>query len=190
MRPAKTFNVPVSNGLLEHCPRMRDSVWLFIYLLDKQTRGVDKNGHGKVSGGMPIRDSDIAGTLKLSVRTISRMRSRLRRRDYITARRTPFGYVYAIPKPKKWQQKEAEGSDKNVQSVPKSDVTQPTDHSESDRPSDRTQSVGGSDTTCRNKEEVTRDYKRSSSGFCGCLFSRTDGGGTLSGLELLHGGIR
>lgn len=115
----KTFNVPVSNGLLEpkHYRAMGDAIWLYLYLLDKQTRRVDKDGHGKVSGGMPIRDSVIAGALGSSRRTVIRWRGVLERGGYITARRTSFGHVYAITKPKKWKE------------TTQGDVTQPAHHS-------------------------------------------------------------
>jgi hypothetical protein len=117
----KTFDVPVSNGLLEpkHYHAMGDAIWLYLYLLDRQTRGVDKDGHGKVSGGMPIRDSVVTGSLGSSRRTVIRWREVLERGDYITARRTSFGHVYAITKPKKWKKATA------------SDVTQPAHHSDS-----------------------------------------------------------
>ena len=119
---AKTFNVPVSNGLLEpkHYRAMGDAIWLYLHLLDKQTRGVDKDGNGKVSGGMPIRDSVIAGALGSSRRTVIRWRGVLKRGDYITALRTPFGHVYAITKPKKWKE------------TTKGDVTQPVHNSPND----------------------------------------------------------
>jgi|ERR1035438_3211357 hypothetical protein len=142
MRPEGNFSVGLSNALLEakHYRAMGDALWLYTYLLDRQGRRVDANGFGKVAGGMPIRDSDIAGTFGSSGRTISRWRSRLRLRGYITTRRTPYGYCYAITKPKKW--KKTTGSD----------VTQPAHLSEGDV----TQPVKRCDTTCTNKEEIQR----------------------------------
>ena len=144
--------VPVSNGIVDskHYLAMRESIWMFYYLLDKQTRGVDNDGNGKVLGGKPIRDSEIAGAYGVSERTIGRMRKRLIQNGYVTGRRTPYGYVYAIRKPKKWQEKPSERSDKGVQSLKVSDGR------------DRTQTVGRSDTCVRNKEDLTRPYSRSS----------------------------
>lgn len=94
--------IPISTGLIEHCPRMREAVWLFIYIVDKQTKGV-KDGRGQVLGGCPIRDRDIAEALHVSKKTVSRWRETLLAEDYITARRTPYGSVYSVSKPKKWQ---------------------------------------------------------------------------------------
>jgi hypothetical protein len=94
--------VPIASGLIEHCPRMRESVWLFIYIVDKQTKGV-KDGRGQVLGGCPIRDRDIAEALRMSTKTIARCREVLLTEGYVTARRTPYGFVYAVSKPKKWQ---------------------------------------------------------------------------------------
>ncbi len=154
MRPEKTFNVPVSNGLLDprHYKAIGDAVWLFICLIDKQTRGVDKNGHGEVSGGSPIRDSVIASALGCSRRTVIRWRGTLAHGGYITARRTPYGYVYCIKKPKKWRS-----------NIAKTDVT-PTAHlSEGNNSTDVQVAAERCAGTCTNKEEVTRDYKSSSS---------------------------
>lgn len=149
----RTYTIPISNGLLDpkHCRTISDALWLFIYLVDKQTRRVDKNGYGKVSGGMPIRDKDIAGTLGCSSRTIIRWREILVRHGYITTRRTPYGCAYAIAKPKKWTQKSPVSAE--------TDVTEMSPLS----PRDMTQPVERYDTTCINKEDSTRDYSSSRS---------------------------
>ena len=129
--------VPIASGLIEHCPRMRESVWLFIYIVDKQTKGV-RDGRGQVLGGSPIRDRDIAEALGMSTKTIARWREVLLAEGYITARRTPYGFVYAVSKPKKWQ-KEIE------QKCPISDQTQTVERSDTN--GER------SDKVVRNKEE-------------------------------------
>jgi hypothetical protein len=103
---------------LSHCPKIREAVWLFLYLLDKQTRETDKNGNGKVLHGVPIRDKDIEGALGQSRFTIVRWRRTLRQGGYIAALRTPYGFVYSIAKPKKWQER----CDKNATSLTASDV--------------------------------------------------------------------
>jgi hypothetical protein len=148
VNPRGSFNVGLNNGLIEakHYRAMGEAVWLFLYLLDNQTRRLDKNGLGKVSGGMPIRDSDIAGALGCSRRTVIRWRDILFRCGYITAIRTPYGYSYAIAKPKKWSQ------------ATKTDVTG-TPHLSTGRdvqvaPRDVTRSVERCDIPCTNKEEV------------------------------------
>ncbi len=105
MRPKRDFNVGLRNGLLapKHYLSMRgDALWLYMFLLDRQTRGIDKHGLGKVAGGAPISDGDVAGAFGCSEKTVSRWRRKLQRGGYITTRRTSFGYVYSISKPKKW----------------------------------------------------------------------------------------
>jgi hypothetical protein len=152
----RNYTVPISNGLLEpkHYRAIRDALWLFFYMVDKQTRRVDDNGHGKVSGGKPIRDKDIAGAIGCSRQTVIRWRDILVCAGYITAKRTPYGFVYAIPKPKKWQQ--------NSPPSPARDVTQTGHLSQGNNSRD----VRPLDQRCTadrtNKEDVTRDYSRSS----------------------------
>jgi hypothetical protein len=105
MRPKENFNVGLRNGLLDrkHYQAMRgDALWLYSFLVDRQTRRLDKNGLGKVAGGAPISDGDVAGSFGCSEKTVSRWRRKLARGGYIAVRRTSFGYVYAITKPKKW----------------------------------------------------------------------------------------
>jgi hypothetical protein len=84
---------------------MRESVWLFIYVVDKQTKGI-KDGRGQVLGGSPIRDRDIAEALRMSTKTIARWREVLLTEGYVTARRTPYGFVYAVSKPKRWAERD------------------------------------------------------------------------------------
>jgi hypothetical protein len=157
VRPTGNFNVGLTNALLEpkHYRAMGDALWLYTYLLDRQTRRLDRDGLGQVAGGLPIRDSDISGTIGSSRRTVIRWRGILLGHDYITARRTPYGHVYAIAKPKKWAPKNGP------------DVTQPvhlsTRRDVQDPPTDVTQPVKRCDTTCTNKEEVSRDVSSSSS---------------------------
>jgi hypothetical protein len=128
------FPIPVYNGLLEHCTQMRDSIWLYLWLLDRQTTE-EANGSGKVLGGMPIRDQDIAACLGgIATRTIRRWRERLLKRPYIEAINTGHGYSYRILKSKKWKARKAQQSgqkcpvraDKSVQSD-RPDVSTQTD---------------------------------------------------------------
>jgi hypothetical protein len=132
-RSETNYEVGIRNGLLEpkHYRAIGDAVWLYMYLVDKQGKQVDKNGLGKVAGGMPLRDEDIAGTFGCERKTVRRWRKILICGGYIMAKRAPHGYVYAVTKPKKWK-------------VPaKSDGTQTAHHSPlvmgQERPSDGTQ---------------------------------------------------
>src|SRR5580692_6320068 len=96
----KTYRISLSNGILEHCPDMLDSVWLFIWYIDKTT--LEKNGEGTVLGGIPIRDSRPASTLRMPVKTIRRWRLHLEEKGYIRTVRTPYGHVITLLKSKKW----------------------------------------------------------------------------------------
>jgi hypothetical protein len=132
----KTFSIPVSNGLLEHCAVMKEAVWLFMWYIDKTTKEKpDGNGTGNlvgaVLGGMPCRDEDAASALGREVKTIRRWRKHLTKEGYIELKRTPIGYKIWVKKSKKWVGK---GADKNVQSPPRSDVPKMSDHSVSELP--------------------------------------------------------
>jgi hypothetical protein len=162
MRPEKTFNVGLYNAILEpkHYRAMGDSLWLYTYLLDRQGRSLDKDGLGKVAGGVPIRDSDVAGSLGCSRRTVIRWREVLLRHGYITATRTPYGYVYRITKPKKWGEKTPDSPETDVTQTahlsPKTDVTQTVRPSLRDVQDPVKRCAG----TCTNKEEMSGDVKR------------------------------
>jgi hypothetical protein len=98
------FPIGVRNGLLSHYPKMREAVWLFLFLIDREThdrRAGSKSG--KVLGGMPVCDSDITEALGgASTKTISRWRKVLVAGGYIEATRTPYGFSYRVLNSKKW----------------------------------------------------------------------------------------
>jgi hypothetical protein len=96
----KTYRIPISTGIFEHCPDMLDSVWLFLWYIDKTTK--ETGGEGRVLGGMPIIDSEPAGTLRVPVKKVRGWRAQLVRRGYIRALRTPYGHVITLLKSKKW----------------------------------------------------------------------------------------
>ena len=97
--PPSAFWFPVYEGLFEHCPKMLDAVWFFMWLIARTTR--ESNGIGKVLGGIPIRDDRPAGELGVKVKTLRRWRRMLVRGNYAMAVRTPYGFVYTLPKSKK-----------------------------------------------------------------------------------------
>ncbi len=101
----KTYRIPVSNGIFEHYPRLKDSRWLLDLYVDWTTKEVpvaDGSFDGLVLGGKPIRDVDTAGAFKCNPRTTRRWRQRLARYGYISQLRTPNGYVIRVKKSKKW----------------------------------------------------------------------------------------
>jgi hypothetical protein len=98
----KGFYIEITNNLLEpkHREAMGESVWFYMWLLDKMT-SVDENGIGKVLGGRPIKLEEVIEDLGVSQRTYSRYCSRLKRGGYIKTRRTPYGMVIFVNKAKK-----------------------------------------------------------------------------------------
>jgi hypothetical protein len=102
----KTFRIPVSTGIFEHCPHILDSVWLFLWYIDKTTS--ESNGEGSILGGMPIADSKPAAVLKVPVKTVRSWRLRLERNGYIRTRRTPYGHVITLLNSMKWPAKSAQ----------------------------------------------------------------------------------
>jgi len=96
----KTFRIPISTGLFEHCPDMLDAIWLFMWYIDKTTE--EEDGNGIVLGGMPIVDAKPAAALGVPVKTIRRWRNMLAVGGYAVVCRTPYGYSVTLPKSKKW----------------------------------------------------------------------------------------
>jgi hypothetical protein len=100
----KTYRIPISTGVFEHCPKMRDALWLFLWYIDKTTHE-DEGGKGYILGGMPVVDSKPASALRVPVKTIRRWRAKLVRHGYIHTLRTPYGLVITLLKSKKWNWK-------------------------------------------------------------------------------------
>lgn len=122
--PRKTFRIPVSTGIFEHYPKIGEAIWLLLYYIDRTTVEVpapDGRPVGRVLGGCPVRDSEIARVFCCSTKTIRRWRNRLDLHGYIRARRTPFGTVIEIPNSQKWP---AARMDKNVHSQAASSAPQ------------------------------------------------------------------
>ena len=95
----------VSNGLLspEHVTCIGSALWVFLLLIDMQT-----SKSGAVNGGAPLRVGVIAERLGLSKRTVERSIATLRgknqdKREYVKAKRTPYGLVFHIASPKKFR---------------------------------------------------------------------------------------
>jgi len=128
----KVFRIPVSNGLLaaKHYRAMGESVWLFLYLIDKITlekESGDGNRFGSVLRGMPLHDSEIAREFGVSVDTISRWRLRLAKHGYIHCRRTPHGYSITVSRSKKFIHKDDKPKKPTL-----SDPAKMPDHSQGD----------------------------------------------------------
>lgn len=97
----KNFNIGVRNGLLDdkHRLAMGSAVWLYLWLIDHQTKS-----SSKVLGGKPIRAADVQDTYpSIDEKTYRRWLTILTNFNYIEARRTPYGYVIIVTKAKKWE---------------------------------------------------------------------------------------
>lgn len=97
----KGFYIEVTNDLLDpkHREKMGESVWLFMWLLDKITTVTLKKGN--VSGGKPIKFLDIKRDLGISRSTYMRWMDTLERGGYISTIRTPYGKSIVVLKAKK-----------------------------------------------------------------------------------------
>lgn len=98
----KGFGIYVQNDLLEpkHHKAMGQSIWLYLWCLDKMT-SIKEDGVGIVLGGKPIKLGEINQDLSLSDRTYTRYIEKLQESGYITAIRTPYGYSIKVTKAKK-----------------------------------------------------------------------------------------
>jgi hypothetical protein len=95
----QTYRIPVSTGIFDHCSKIKDALWLFLYYIDKTTT---RGPEGRVLGGCPITDEEPASILRVPIKTARRWRRMLTVGDYIQALRTPYGYVITVNKSKKW----------------------------------------------------------------------------------------
>lgn len=99
----ENFWIGAKGGLLDlkHYLRMRESVWLFLYLLRNQT-ALNQAGEGVVNYGHPLTVSAIAADLKgIPERNIERWLYRLRREGYIrTEYHSKQGITFWIAKGK------------------------------------------------------------------------------------------
>lgn len=156
-RNAKTFRIPISNGIFAHYSRLKDARWLLDLYVDWTTKEIpaaDGGRDGLVLGGKPISDEDTAVPFGCCARTTRRWRQRLARFGYIGQLRTPMGYVIRVKKSKKWPGR----PDKDVQSV----RTKMSDHPGSELPnvSDQNYQVCPIRTTERvrsNKDSAVQD---------------------------------
>ena len=98
----KGFFIEVINNLLEpkHRKAMKESVWLFMWLLDKMT-SISEEGVGKVLGGKPIKYEEVNNDLKLPERTYYRWIKQLKDSKYINTIQAPQGLIITVNKAKK-----------------------------------------------------------------------------------------
>jgi hypothetical protein len=98
----KGYYIEVTNNLLEpkHQEAMKESVWLFMWLLDKMT-SISEEGIGKVLGGKPIKYEEVKNDFNIARTTYVRWIKILENGKYIKTTRTPAGLVFYVNKAKK-----------------------------------------------------------------------------------------
>jgi len=98
----KGYYIEITNNLLDpkHRKIMKESIWLFMWFLDKMT-SISEKGFGRVLGGKPIIYEEIKRDLDISRRTYTKWIDILRNGKYIETKRTPIGLVIVINKAKK-----------------------------------------------------------------------------------------
>jgi hypothetical protein len=108
---AQGFYIQVHNQLLntKHYLAMRESVWLFMWFLDRVTM-IDEKGIGWVLGKRPIRYEDVEINIDVSARNYKRWVVRLRTGGYILTIRAPYGLIIGICKAKKKFKKDVDKS--------------------------------------------------------------------------------
>ena len=79
---------------------MKESVWLFLWFLDKMT-SISEEGVGKVLGGKPITYEEVSKDLGLTLRTYRRYIATLKKHSYINVTRTPYGLSISVNKAQK-----------------------------------------------------------------------------------------
>jgi hypothetical protein len=100
----KDFNTSLRGVLFEahHYERMGQAVWLYGWLVLRQTR--QEGTMGLVLGGRPISYREIEEETGFSARTLERWMRVLRREGYVVTLATPAGVVVRITKAKKFPQ--------------------------------------------------------------------------------------
>jgi hypothetical protein len=108
MTTAKTYIIPVSNGILDsrHRKRIGSAVWVFLFLIDKCTKEQEDNNGGwlgLVLGGSPITARYIAEHLGECERSVRRHLKQLEDGGYIVVlSRQGEASGYAVRKSKKF----------------------------------------------------------------------------------------
>jgi len=119
----KGYWIEIVNNLLEpkHRKAMKESVWLFMWLLDKIT-SITEEGIGKVLGGKPITYEEVNKDLEVPERTYRDWVARLKKHQYITVKRAPNGLIFYVNKAKKRFGQRASDVQKSAYREGKSDM--------------------------------------------------------------------
>jgi len=98
----KGFYITITNNLLDpkHCLGIKESIWLFMWLIDKIT-SISEEGIGKVLGGKPIKFEEVRDELGISKNTYGRWVAKLVKNGYINIKQAPYGTIFSVNKAKK-----------------------------------------------------------------------------------------
>jgi hypothetical protein len=79
---------------------MGPAIWMFLWFLDRVTAEAD--GWGRVLGGKPVKDREIAQHFGLHENSVRTDRKKLLAGSYIACKRTPYGFVYRVRNSRKF----------------------------------------------------------------------------------------
>ena len=105
---AKNFSTGLQGVLFEerHYARMGQAVWLYGWLVLRQTRQIGTMG--LVLGGRPVSYREIEEETGFNPRTLERWMRILRREGYVETKCTPAGLIIQVTKAKKFPQRSAD----------------------------------------------------------------------------------
>lgn len=154
----------VSNGLLEHKPRMGMAVWTYLWFLDKVTQDVpDRKGKfdGLVLGGIPFKAERIAHDLNDHVQTVLENVRKLEAEGYIVRKRHAGNLCsYIVTNSKKWFWRRVS---EKAQSRESENTHSKTDKAETLTQTEPNGSFRVSQSTLSNKERHDSDTTKISS---------------------------
>ena len=160
----KGFYITIKNGLLEpkHVEKIGNSIWLFLWLLDKMTIINHETGEGIVLGGKPVKFDEVKKDLGITEKTYSRWVAILESSKYISTIRAPHGLCFKVHNSfkvfgKNWAEKGQKcPSDRTKMSDEKSPETEVIGQK---CPSDRTKMSESSDIKGGCNKTIQRQYK-------------------------------
>lgn len=118
----KNYNAGLRGVLFEarHYARMGQAVWLFGWLVLRETR--ERGGIGFVLGGRPITYREIEEETGFARKSLERWMRILRRGGYIETTTAPSGIIVRIQKAKKFDRKVSNRAQENFQQGSRSSV--------------------------------------------------------------------
>jgi hypothetical protein len=149
----------VSNGLLEHKPRMGAALWTYLWFVDKVTKD-EPDGKGKfdglVLGGIPFKAERIAHDLNDHVQTVLENVRKLEAEGYIIRKRHAGNLCsFIVTNSKKWFWRRVSGNPQSRES--ENAHSEDTDKAKTLTQSEPKDSFRVSQSTLSNKERHDSD---------------------------------